>query len=185
MEFLKIWLLSIGAAITYGILHDQVTAHFCVEYFSIAHPIILPLTSPTLLALQWGILATWWVGAFLGLLLAISARSGSYPTLSAREITRPLIALLCCMGVGAFIAGFSWLLVRKGRKGQSSRTACAVDSAGETCAIYGGLVCALCVVSDRVSRRPYSVYLRVPDPDSSGYNKLSINTAPLLLQSSE
>ena len=33
----------------YGIVHDQVTAHLYVEYLSIAHPTIRPLTSPTLL----------------------------------------------------------------------------------------------------------------------------------------
>jgi len=38
MEFLKIWLLCIVAAVIYGILHDQATARVCVEYFSVAHP---------------------------------------------------------------------------------------------------------------------------------------------------
>jgi hypothetical protein len=105
MEFLKIWLLSIVAAITYGILHDQVTAHICVEYFSVAHPMILPLSSPTPLALEWGVLATWWVGAFLGILLSLAARSGPREKLSAREIIRPLVTLLFCMAIGALVAG--------------------------------------------------------------------------------
>ncbi|MFN3944768.1 MAG: hypothetical protein ACK4K7_07550 [Allosphingosinicella sp.] len=30
------------AAMAYGILHDQVTAHICVEYFTIAQPPIFP-----------------------------------------------------------------------------------------------------------------------------------------------
>ncbi len=105
MEFLKIWFLSILAAVTYGILHDQVTAHLCVEYFSIAHPMILPLTSPTLLALEWGVLATWWVGAFLGILLAFAARLGPRKKISMRDTIRPLIKLLLCMAAGAFVAG--------------------------------------------------------------------------------
>jgi hypothetical protein len=115
MEFLKIWLLSILAAVTYGILHDQVTGHLCVEYFSIAHPMILPLSSPTLLALEWGVLATWWVGAFLGILLALAARSGPRAKLSTRDIIRPLVTLLFCMAIGALVAGTAgYFLARAG-----------------------------------------------------------------------
>jgi len=116
MEFLRIWIASIAAAIVYGILHDQVTAHLCVEYFSIAHPTILPITSPTLLALQWGILATWWVGCGLGILLAISARAGSKPKLTLKQLYRPLGLLLLCMGVGSLVAGIiGFSLAKSGR----------------------------------------------------------------------
>ena len=71
-EFLKILLLCIAAAIVYGIVHDQFTACICLEYFTVFHPQIFPTQSPTLLAIGWGILATWWVGAFLGVLLGIA-----------------------------------------------------------------------------------------------------------------
>jgi hypothetical protein len=54
MEIIKIWLLSIAAAILYGILHDQVTARVCLEYFTVFHPPVFDTTSPTLLALGWG-----------------------------------------------------------------------------------------------------------------------------------
>lgn len=113
METLKIWLLCIGAAIFYGLLHDQVTARICVEYFSIAHPIILPLTSPTALALEWGILATWWVGAALGVLLSISARIGKRPPVTVRTLIRPVAILLIAMAASSFLAGITgFFLVR-------------------------------------------------------------------------
>ncbi|MBI3854236.1 MAG: hypothetical protein HY293_00945 [Planctomycetes bacterium] len=83
-ESLRILLLSIAAAAVYGILHDQVTARVCVEYFSVGHPRLFPTESPTLLAFGWGIAATWWVGLILGILLARSARAGSAPPLAAR-----------------------------------------------------------------------------------------------------
>src|ERR1700751_2095995 len=105
MEFLKIWLLCIVAAVAYGILHDQITARVCVEYFSVAHPMILPLSSPTLLGLEWGVLATWWVGRGLGLLLAASARVGPLPSLSARDISHPIRRLLLSMACSALLAG--------------------------------------------------------------------------------
>jgi hypothetical protein len=50
LESLKIILLCIEAAIVYGILHDQVTARVCVEYFTIGHPPIFHTDDPTLLA---------------------------------------------------------------------------------------------------------------------------------------
>ena len=74
MQSVKIVLTCIGAAVVYGIVHDQFAAHICVEYFSVFHPRVFATQSPKLLALGWGIVATWWVGAFLGLILAISAR---------------------------------------------------------------------------------------------------------------
>jgi len=35
MEYIKIVLLAIAAAISYGILHDQITVRVCIEYFTI------------------------------------------------------------------------------------------------------------------------------------------------------
>ena len=54
VETVKIVLLCIAAAVVYGILHDQVTARVCVEYFTIGHPPVFNTDSPTLLALGWG-----------------------------------------------------------------------------------------------------------------------------------
>lgn len=105
MEAVKILLVSVVAAVGYGILHDQVTVRVCVEYFSVFHPTILPLTSPTLLALQWGIVATWWVGLGLGVLLAVAARAGSRPRLRARDLRRPLLILAACMAASSLAAG--------------------------------------------------------------------------------
>ena len=59
----------------YGVAHDLVTAHLSVEYFTVAHPPI-GTDDPFLLALVWGVLATWWVGVLLGVPLAAAARLG-------------------------------------------------------------------------------------------------------------
>jgi hypothetical protein len=67
MEAIKIVGLCIVAGAIYGVLHDQVTAHVCLEYFTVFHPTIFHTQSPTLLALGWGVLATWWVSLFLSL----------------------------------------------------------------------------------------------------------------------
>ena len=89
MELVKIVLLSVLSAVVYGILHDQVTARVCVEYFTIGHPPVFPTDSPTWLAFGWGVIATWWAGLFLGLPAAIACRVGALPKLDAADLLRP------------------------------------------------------------------------------------------------
>lgn len=115
MESLKIVLISIAAAALYGIIHDQFTVRICVEYFTVFHPPVFATQSPTLLALGWGIIATWWVGAFLGILLAVAARAGSRPKLSAVTLISPIGKLLLVMGGSALVSGLAgYILARNG-----------------------------------------------------------------------
>ena len=79
MQVLAIVALCIGAAVVYGIAHDQITARICVEYFTIGHPPVFATDDPTLLGLGWGVIATWWVGLMLGIFLALAARAGRRP----------------------------------------------------------------------------------------------------------
>lgn len=107
MEALKIIGFAIFAAIAYGVLHDQVTAHLCVEYFTIGHPPIFPTSSPFLLALGWGVVATWWVGLPLGVGLAVAARAGRAPRLSLAQLRRPILLLMLGCGALALLAGIA------------------------------------------------------------------------------
>lgn len=100
-------LQAIAAAVFYGVLHDLVTAHLCVEYFTVAHPFVFPSDDPVVMALLWGVLATWWVGLLLGIPLALAARAGSRPKLGARDLRRPIGRLLLIMALSALIAGFA------------------------------------------------------------------------------
>ena len=90
MHSLRIVLCSLGCAVLYGIVHDQVTARGCVEYFTVGHPSLLGLRDPTVLGIVWGIIATWWVQLALGLLLALVCRLGTRPTLTVRDVRRPI-----------------------------------------------------------------------------------------------
>jgi hypothetical protein len=112
-EFLKILLLCIGAAIGYGVVHDQITARICVEYFTVAHPPVFSTDSPTLLGLGWGVIATWWVGAFLGVLLAIAALAGRWPILPASQLKHPVGRLLMGMVAVAVVSGLTGYLLTK------------------------------------------------------------------------
>jgi hypothetical protein len=105
MEFLKIVGVCMLAGIAYGVLHDQVTARVCVEYFTVFHPPVFPTQSPTLLGIGWGILATWWVGAILGVILGAAARAGGNPGMGAAQIAPLVGRLLLVMGVCAAVCG--------------------------------------------------------------------------------
>jgi hypothetical protein len=115
VEFFKIVLLGIAAAVVYGVLHDQVTARVCVEYFTIGHPPIFHTDDPTLLGLGWGVIATWWVGLILGVMVAAAARLGSLPKLPARALVKPIALMMVVVGVLALLAGVAgYLLARQG-----------------------------------------------------------------------
>jgi hypothetical protein len=115
MQALRIVLLCILAAVTYGIAHDQITARVCVEYFTVGHPRVFGTDDPTLLGLGWGVIATWWVGLLLGIPLAIVARAGTRPRRSAGSLVRPILWLLSAMAVCALAAGvLGWFLARSG-----------------------------------------------------------------------
>lgn len=105
LRFAAIILLCIGAAIIYGVVHDQITARICIEYFTIGHPPVFQTDDPTFLGLGWGVIATWWVGLILGVLLAMSSRLGSWPKFTAVQLITPLAILLAVIGILALVAG--------------------------------------------------------------------------------
>lgn len=93
----------------YGIVHDQVTIRICPEYFTIAHPHLIRTESLTLIALYWGVIATWWVGLPLGVVLAIAARAGRLPKVDPVGAGKRIACLLaivlvlaCCAGLIAY-----------------------------------------------------------------------------------
>ena len=105
MHAIRIILLCIASAIVYGIAHDLVTARVSIEYFTIGHPRVLQTDSPTVLAIIWGVAATWWVGLMLGVSLALTSRMGARPKLIAKSHVRPIVLLLIAMAICAAIAG--------------------------------------------------------------------------------
>jgi hypothetical protein len=114
METFKIVLMGVAAAIIYGILHDQITARVCVEYFTIGHPPVFHTDNPTLLGLGWGVIATWWVGLPLGVLLAAAARVGSLPKADARDLLKPVGVMMACCGVLALAVGVTGYVLANG-----------------------------------------------------------------------
>jgi hypothetical protein len=109
LQFLKIIVLGIVAAIVYGVVLDLVAVRISLEYFTLGHPPVFSIDSATLLALGWGVISTWWMGAMLGLLLALAARVGPRPRVRAGELWKPvllLLAITACASVAAGAMGF-------------------------------------------------------------------------------
>lgn len=116
MSYLKIIGFCTLSAIFYGIVHDQITARICVEYFTIGHEPIFGTDNPTILAVGWGFMATWWMGFGLGLPAAIACRAGrTRPKLPPRLIIKPVLSLLLVMAGLAVLSGsFGFLLAHSG-----------------------------------------------------------------------
>jgi len=111
MESLKIVGLCVAAAVVYGIVQDQITARVCIEYFTVGHPPVFDTEDPTLLALGWGVIATWWVGVLLGVPAALVARAGLRPKLTARKLIKPigiLMVSLACFALLSGAIGYVW-----------------------------------------------------------------------------
>ncbi len=115
MQSIAVVALCIVAAIVYGVLHDQVTARVCVEYFTVGHPPVFGTEDPTLLALGWGVIATWWMGLVLGIALALAARLGNRPKRNVSTLLRPVAILMGITALCALIAGLvGWILGTNG-----------------------------------------------------------------------
>lgn len=79
-----------------GIAMDTVTAHVAVEYFTVHHPKVVDSQSPLVMALVWGIGASWWFGLIAGAILAF-VNHRLRPSLPSGRV----LALVgwCCLGL--------------------------------------------------------------------------------------
>ena len=104
---LKIVGLSVLGAVVYGMLHDQVTVQICPEYFTVGHRPVFGEQSPVMLAMLWGLRASFWAGLILGTGLALSATVGATAQYTAVLLLRPVLLLLLSMACCALIAGMA------------------------------------------------------------------------------
>jgi hypothetical protein len=115
VQALRIIVACILGAVVFGVVHDQVTARICVEYFTLGHPKIVESQDPTVLGIVWGVVASWWVGALLGLALALAARKGPLPRIESSDLIGSVVRLLLVMTVCSTLAGvLGWQLARHG-----------------------------------------------------------------------
>lgn len=106
VESFKIVMMSVVAAIAYGIWHAQIAGYFCYGYYEY---LILPGFSPPAiyptLLVTWGVISSWWVGLILGVMLAITAQAGPWPTWPAKACVIPIIIIIAFTAVSAILSG--------------------------------------------------------------------------------
>lgn len=79
----------------FGIALDLVTANIWVDYFTVHHPKVLASQSPLVMALYWGVAASWWFGAIAALILWLFNQG--WPKRRAHPIPdRTLIRWVAC-----------------------------------------------------------------------------------------
>ncbi len=105
MEFLKIVGLAVAASVLYGVLQDQVMVRVCLEYVTVGHTPVFATDNPALLALGQGVRATWWWGLMFGVPLALCARWGARPKLTAGRLVLPVGFQLAAVAVSSLAAG--------------------------------------------------------------------------------
>lgn len=108
MSYWRIVWLSVWTSVAYGIAHDLVTARASPAYFLPPHhPVIIDTKSPLVLALIWGVWATWWMGLMGGLLMGAACRAGRLPKLEARDIQPALLKCLAVLWALAMLSGLA------------------------------------------------------------------------------
>lgn len=105
MNKTRVILLCVLVAITYGVIHDEITARLCVEYFTVAHPPLFQTESPTILGFCWGIAATVGIGVILGAILAEVSQSEGRPPVPVTRLFHSLLILSAAMAFAASLAG--------------------------------------------------------------------------------
>ncbi len=104
----RILRLFILAQIAYGIAQDQINARLSPEYFLVVHsPKLEGVTDPTLLALLWGFLGSWWGGLLIGLGVVLSGTLGPAPPITERRLHRPLACVLLFQAFVTALCGFA------------------------------------------------------------------------------
>lgn len=132
VEYGKIMATCVVAASLYGIAQDQVTYRFCPEYFTKGFhkpmmdkykndgPVMSAIKNvyhdnpdnPTLRATIWGTLASWWMGAIIGVPVTLACRVGSWPKMNYKDIIKPLACTMGLTGASTAFAGLqAWVLV--------------------------------------------------------------------------
>jgi hypothetical protein len=139
-----------------GLAVDVVTAHVAVEYFTVHHPHVVDSQSPWVMALVWGIGASWWFGLIAGVLLWWMNVRRPEP-LSRRRVLRMivpslLVIWLVMMAIVAGVYGLAGLIPERQRKPtfESNRRLFAVGASHATEYVLGGVVTIVLMV--RITR---------------------------------
>lgn len=104
--------ISITGAILFGIVHDLISIRISPAYYTIYHPELIASRNLNLIALSWGVVATWWIGLGAGVFLGLVATAGRLPINSPRDIRRAVTFIVASTAFSAIVAGLYCLVKR-------------------------------------------------------------------------
>lgn len=154
-SFLLFALQLILAISVLGIAIDLVTAHVAVEYFTVHHPHVVDSESPVVMALVWGVGASWWVGALAAPMLWWANASRPQPLRPQRILRaarRAMIAIwLLMMGIVVGVYLTAGLIPESKRRAtfESDRKLIAVAMAHSTEYVLGGIMTVVLLIRIR------------------------------------
>ncbi len=97
----------VGLTAAMGVALDLVTAHVAVEYFTVHHPHVVDSKSPIVMALIWGIGASWWFGLIAAIPLWWVNCRRAIPLTQARIVAMVARALIATWAIMmAMLVGF-------------------------------------------------------------------------------
>ncbi len=91
----QVWKIILGTSVlacVLGVCVDLVTANVAVDYFAVHHPPIVNSRNPWVLAVIWGIAASWWAGAISGFIIALVNHRRTVPLQTSRLFSWTIIA---------------------------------------------------------------------------------------------
>lgn len=91
----------------YGVVHDQITARVCIEYFTVGHRFLISSDSPGLLGLFWGVAGTAGMSFLFGIGLYYSLYRGPWPRYEIKKIIPVVLIMLLICGVFALLVGIA------------------------------------------------------------------------------
>ena len=151
-ETLVFLLQVVSLSCLLGLAVDIVTANVAVEYFTVHHPHVVDSHSPWIMAVVWGIGASWWFGLIAGLLLWWMNMRRPRP-LSGKRILRIIapslvVIWLVMMAILAGVYGIAGWIPEKQRKDtfESDRRLMAVALSHSTEYVLGGIVTIVLMV---------------------------------------
>ena len=154
----QIILGSIVLASLLGIALDLVTAHVAVEYFTVHHPKVVESKEPLVMALVWGVGASWWFGAIAGLVLAIVNATGPMPRQPKEVLIQVakacgILWLIFMLILGSCYFGFGMLPIKHDAKFEGNRRIMAVAVTHMSEYVLGAVVLVVLSVTNRRAQR--------------------------------
>ncbi len=120
-DFLKLFLVCACSTLAYGIIHDQITARMCIEYFNsnavpenrhrLDNLSFLSRNSPIAVGLVMALCETFLPAILIGAAVSSAARVGSTPKLKLRDLSMQIAGLFGIVAISSCGAGLIGCLI--------------------------------------------------------------------------